>query len=282
MPIGALVNRMKIGSSTPGDSGDLISPELLAEIEALAAETGREIMRFHKTDLKVTHKPDGSPVTEVDHSAEHMIVDALKQLIPGIPVIGEEAYTYASAEGKKTPDVSNGRFWLVDALDGTREFIHGNDDFTVNIALIEHNEPALGVIYHPTSSTLYSGTHVGTAIRMKPDGARTKLIASIADDAGLRIVSSQSYGNEIQLAKYLAGRQILDHRHRPSSIKFTEIAEGRADLYPRFGPSREWDTAAGHAIVNAAGGMVVTSANLPLLYGKDGFLNSDFVAKGRR
>lgn len=281
MTIGALVNRMKIGPLPTLAEGENISSELLSEIESLAMDVGEEIMRYFREPLEVTHKPDGSPVTQADHVAEEIVVDALKQITPGIPIIAEESYTLAIAEGKTTPNISSGQFWLVDALDGTAEFLKHNDDFTVNIALINHHEPALGIIYHPVSGTLYSGSSVGTAIRMRQDGQRMELMATLAD-ASLRIVSSQSYGNEIQLAKYLAGRQILEHRHRASSIKFCEVAEGRADLYPRFGPSREWDTAAGHAIVHAAGGNVTTSTGQPLLYGKDGFVNSDFVARGRR
>ncbi len=281
MAVDALVNRMKIGSHPFPEQGELISQEFLLEIEALAVEVGEVIMRYWRAPVEITHKADGSPVTEADHAAEEIIVDALRQMTPGIPIIAEEAYTLAITNNRSTPNVSEGRFWLIDALDGTQEFIKHNEDFTVNIALINHNEPAMGVIYHPVSGTIYSGTTVGTATRVRKDGQRSNLIASMSD-ASLRIVSSQSYGNEIQLAKYLAGRQILEHRHRPSSIKFCEIAEGRADLYPRFGPSREWDTAAGHAIVYAAGGSVTTSAGLPLMYGKEGFLNSDFVARARR
>ncbi|HCM84131.1 MAG TPA: hypothetical protein DIS76_06145, partial [Rhodospirillaceae bacterium] len=253
MTIGALVNRMKIGNQNMPGEGSIISDELLLEMESLSVEVGAEIMRYFRADISISHKNDGSPVTEADHAAEQIIVDALRQITPGIPIIAEEAYTIAADKGKPTPDVSGGRFWLIDALDGTREFIKHNEDFTVNIALIDNNEPALGVIYHPVSNTIYSGTSVGTAMRIGNDGQRQKITASLSDSS-LRIVSSQSYGNEIQLAKYLAGRQIIEHRHRPSSIKFCEVAEGRADLYPRFGPSREWDTAAGHAIVYAAGG----------------------------
>lgn len=275
------MHQMKTGNLNLPLKGGVIGSDLLYEIEALAMQAGAEVMRYWRAQLDIHHKPDGSPVTEADHAAEAIIIRTLQQLTPEIPVIAEEAYTMAAAAGEPTPKISDGRFWLVDALDGTREFLNHNEDFTVNIALIDHNEPALGVIYHPVSGTLYSGTTVGTATRTKADGQRTEIISTLSD-ASLRIVSSKSYGNEIQLAKYLAGRQILEHRHRSSSIKFCEVAEGRADLYPRFGPSREWDTAAGHAIIYAAGGSVSTSAGLPLLYGKEGFLNSDFVARGRR
>lgn len=251
---------------------------MLPELENLAARVGVEIMRHHGTPVQVNTKPDGSPVTAADQAAEELIILALSYLLPGVPVIAEEAYSLGTGP---EPDISGGKFWLVDALDGTGEFLKNGTDFTVNIALIENAIPVLGVIHHPTTQITYIGAGEGTAMRVHPDGRREDIGASFAD-GGLRIVSSKSYGNEIQLVKYLAGRQIREHRHRASSIKFCEVAEGRADLYPRFGPSREWDTAAGHAIVLAAGGDVTTSAGQPLLYGKENFVNSDFVARGQR
>lgn len=252
--------------------------QFLPELESLAARVGAQIMESFGSAINVIEKSDGSPVSDADHAAEEMITLALSYLIPKVPVVGEEAISLGTLPA---PDISGGRFWLVDALDGTREYLAGKPDFTVNIALIENAEPVLGVIYHPADRLTYSAAGEGTAAKIYPDGMRQEI--SVADaDTSLRIVSSKSFGNEIQLAKYLAGRQIREHRYRASSIKFCEVAEGRADLYPRFGPSREWDTAAGHAIVIAAGGTVTTSTGQPLLYGKDGFENSDFVVRGRR
>jgi len=254
------------------------SAQFLPELENLTARAGELIMAHYGSSLMVTTKPDGSPVTDVDHISEEMITLALSYLMPGVPVVGEEAI---STGREAPPDISGGKFWLVDALDGTKEFLAGGQDFTVNIALVENAVPVLGVIYHPVSQMIYVGAGEGTAARVYPDGTRQPIEASLTETS-FRIVSSKSFGNEIQLAKYLAGRQIHEHRHRASSIKFCEVAEGRADLYPRFGPSREWDTAAGHAIVESAGGSVTTSAGQPLLYGKEGFQNSDFVVRGRR
>jgi len=254
------------------------SAQFLPELENLAARVGELIMAHYGSPLAVATKADGSPVSDADHAAEEMITVALSYLLPNVPVVGEEAISMGLIPA---PDISGGRFWLVDALDGTKEFLSGGKDFTVNIALIENNLPVLGVIHHPVSQTTYVGAGEGTAARISAAGLRIP-ISAVHADTGFRIVSSKSFGNEIQLAKYLAGRQLREHRYRASSIKFCEVAEGRADLYPRFGPSREWDTAAGHAIVLAAGGSVMTSAGQPLLYGKEGFENSDFVARGRR
>ena len=253
--------------------------KFLPELESLSARVGAQIMQHFGQPVIVTAKPDGSPGTNVDQNAEEMITIALSYLVPEVPVIGEEAI---STGRSPTPDIPDGRFWLVDALDGTKEFLAGGSDFTVNIALIQNAEPVLGVIYHPTSHTTQSAAGKGTASKIHADGRREEIVAADTEAGGLRIVSSKSFGNEIYLAKYLAGRQIREHRHRASSIKFCEVAEGRSDLYPRFGPSREWDTAAGHAIITAAGGTVTTSAGQPFLYGKLDFVNSDFVARGRR
>lgn len=249
---------------------------ILPRLETLAAQVGQEIMRLHDTGVTAKTKPDGSPVTEVDQMAEDIIVSLLNQLTPEVPVVAEERYS--NSKGFR-PDVSAGRFWLVDALDGTREFLASGRDFTVNIGLIENNMPLLGVIHHPADQLTYVAAGPGTAEKIYPNGQRTAITAR-RPDSGLRLVSSKSFGSEIQLAKFLAGREIREHRRRASSIKFCEVAEGRADLYPRFGPSCEWDTAAGHAIVTGAGGSVTTSVGFPLLYGKTDFLNSDFVVRG--
>lgn len=259
-----------------------VAMDILQELEQLAARVGAEIMRLYESGTNTTRKADGSPVTEADHIAEQMILDVLETLTPNIPIIAEESY--AALDGRNVPDVSGGQFWLVDALDGTREFVARGRDFTVNIGLVVDNVPYLGVINWPSGGVTYSGL-VGENIasRIHADGRRDALKASgigITSTQSLTVVSSKSFGNSTQLGRFLTGHEIREHRHRASSIKFCEIAEGRADIYPRFGASCEWDIAAGHAIVAAAGGSVTTSAGQPLLYGKTNFLNSDFVASG--
>ncbi len=259
-----------------------IALDILSELETLAARAGAEIMRMYHAGVKVSHKPDGSPVTEADQVAERMIIERLQELTPDIPIIAEEAY--AALDGRNVPDVSGGQFWLVDALDGTREFVSRGQDFTVNIGLVMENLPYLGVINSPMTGMTYSGlANENLASKIFADGRREPIHASGFggnSTGSLRVISSKSFGNGTQLGRYLMGRDVREHRHRASSIKFCEIAEGRADLYPRFGASCEWDIAAGHAIVLAAGGSVTTSAGQPLLYGKTNFLNSDFLASG--
>jgi 3'(2'), 5'-bisphosphate nucleotidase len=272
---------MKTGAQHLSLQSNLQYVKLLPALESLSIHVGTEIMRHYQMDLTIHHKPDGSPVTQADHDAEIIILHELSRLAPEITIIAEENFSQATANGDSLPDTSSGVFWLIDALDGTAEFLKHNEDFTVNIALIENNVPALGVIHHPASGVTYVGTMQTPAERIEKDGTR-RIIHVSEIESPLRIVSSKSFGNEIRLEKYLSGRQIADHRYRSCSIKFCEVAEGTADLYPRFGPSREWDTAAGHAIVNAAGGSVITSAGEPLMYGKENFVNSEFIVRGKR
>lgn len=248
---------------------------LLPQIETIARAAGEEIMKFHRQDHPVGKKEDGSPVTPADLAAEKIILAMLAQVTPDIPIISEEAHTRG-----EVPAIDGNCFWLVDPLDGTKEFIRGGQDFCVNIGLIDNGRPALGVLYGPALNILYSAAGDNTAT--VTDAYGTRSISAKSVDSGYRIVSSKLFGNGILLAKFLAGRTLREHRHRSSALKFGEIAEGRADLYPRFGPSCEWDTAAGHAIVEAAGGTVTTSGGTPLLYNKEKFVNPDFVARGLR
>ncbi len=250
--------------------------QLLRAIENLARDVG-DFLRAHE----ISHtqvKADGSPVSSADHGAEAIIVAALLQLTPNIPIIAEEQFSQGNV-----PSIAGGIFWLVDALDGTKEYLKASPDYTVNIALVEDGIPALGVIHAPHFKVTYSGCGATSAMRIDETGARETIAAADSDmDYGLRVVSSKSFGSELHLAKYMAGRQVREHRHRGSSIKFCEVAEGRVDLFPRFGPSREWDTAAGQAIVEAAGGAVTTPTGDRLTYGKPDFMNANFIAKGRR
>lgn len=256
-----------------------VALDILQELEALAGQVGEEILRFSMSDIQAMRKKDGSPVTQADQLAESMILDKLRTLTPDIPIIAEEEY--ALQKDKKLVDVSGGQFWLVDALDGTREFVSGGKDYTVNIGLVTDFTPVMGVIHWPAKGIAYSGlAREQIANKIYPDGQRELLRAAIPGQ-GLRVVSSKSFGNSNQLARYLLGREVREHRYRASSIKFCEVAEGRSDLYPRFGPSCEWDIAAGHAILVAAGGSVTTPTGQSLVYGKPDFLNSDFIATGR-
>lgn len=237
---------------------------------ALAA--GGIEMKYYRAGVEVLDKLDGSPVTLADQEAEKLITAELTRIAPGIPVVGEEA----TAEGR-IPDISSGTFFLVDALDGTRDFIAGRDGFTVNIALLENFTPVMGIIHVPVTGALFYGAG-GQAFT---NGDR-KISARAAPPEGLAVVASRRADPE-RLEAFLKGKTVKELVSYSSSLKFCALAEGRADLYPRLGPTCEWDTAAGEAILKAAGGKVTSLAGTALVYGKAGkkFLNPEFVASGR-
>lgn len=246
--------------------------KLCAEIEALARLAGGAIMGVYATDFSVRDKADASPVTAADEQAEALILEALRRLAPEVPIVSEEA----SAAGR-TPTVAE-RFWLVDPLDGTKEFIHRNGEFTVNIALIENAVPTLGVVFAPAQARLFSGVSGHGAVLEDAAGRRKIACRSVPID-GLTVISSRSHGDAAALAQFLRGRVVAANKHAGSSLKFCLLAAGEADLYPRLGRTMEWDTAAGDAVLRAAGGRVMTMDSQPLRYGKIGFENPHFVAE---
>lgn len=245
---------------------------LIEPVVDIVRRAGVRIMEFYRTDLDIERKDDYSPVTEADHAADEIIVPALEALTPDIPVISEE---------RRFPPRSD-RFWLVDPLDGTKEFINHRDEFTVNVALVENRLPVLGVVGIPVSDVVYAGHGVGTAVRINGDGAPVTISVRETPAAGLTIAVSRSHAKKSELDEFLQDYPIADRIIAGSAIKFCYVAEGRADLYPRLGPTSEWDTAAGHAVVNAAGGSVVRLDRTPFLYGKDDhkYLNPGFLAVG--
>ena len=245
-------------------------------LEALSKTAGEAILT-HFGNTTHTMKADNTHVTPADLLAEEIVIAGLIKLNAKIPIVAEESFTLEPDQPVDTTQP----YWLVDALDGTREFVHNRPDFTVNIALVVNHYPVLGIIYAPAFELLYSGTIGAGAHKCYANGVCTPLQAAAPDVAGVRVLSSRSFGDEVQLAKFLAGRQIRDHKTRPSSLKFCDLAEGRADLYPRFGPSKEWDTAAGQAILEAAGGSVSDANRERLRYGKSQFKNEHFVARGK-
>jgi len=249
--------------------------ELASAIEAISLRAGAAIMEIYARDFAVETKSDNSPVTEADQAAEAIIVAALRALTPEIPVVAEEEV----AAGKQT-DVAGGPFWLVDPLDGTREFISRNGDFTVNIALIRNGEPALGCVYVPAKGETYTAAGPGQVTRQRGAGAAEAIQARQPASDGLVAMVSRSHASP-ETDVYLAERSIKERVDAGSSLKFCRLAEGAADLYPRLGRTMEWDTAAGHAVLACAGGSVSRLDGTPLLYGKDGFENPHFVAKGR-
>ncbi|MFN4225652.1 MAG: 3'(2'),5'-bisphosphate nucleotidase CysQ [Hyphomonas sp.] len=255
-----------------------ISPDTLARI-ALAA--GQEIMRVYRTDFPVERKHDNSVLTEADGAAEAIILKGLAEAEPDLQVIAEE-----SVAGGLIPE-HGPRFALVDPLDGTKEFVARNGEFTVNIAIIEHGRPVMGVVYAPALHRLFvaeSPSHAWQA-KAAPDGPpparRSPLRIRPAPAAGLTAVASKSHRTP-ETDTWLAKYTITEIKGAGSALKFCLVAAGEADVYPRLGRTMEWDTAAGQAIVEAAGGRVLTLDHKPLLYGKRarGYDNPDFVVYG--
>jgi 3'(2'), 5'-bisphosphate nucleotidase len=220
-------------------------------------------------------KSDESPVTEADHAAEALILAGLRAACPGIPVVAEEEM----AAGHIPADADT--LWVVDPLDGTREFAKRRDDFAVCIGLVRHGAPVLGVVGQPATGALYGGI-VGVGA-WKREGAVTREISARRPPAaGLSVVASRHYADDPRLTPFLEGRRVADVVHMGSALKFCLVAEGKADLYPRFGPTMEWDTAAAQAVVEAAGGTVrVLDTGAVLAYGKPEWRNPPFVCMGR-
>ncbi|HYE50947.1 MAG TPA: 3'(2'),5'-bisphosphate nucleotidase CysQ [Azospirillaceae bacterium] len=249
---------------------------LLGPVRALALEAGAAILRIYADGFDPMRKADGSPVTAADHAAEAVILPGLRTLTPHIPIVSEEAF-----ERGDIPEVGSGPFWLVDPLDGTKEFIRRNGEFTVNVALVAGGAPVLGVVLSPVTGELFAGAGPGTARLSTADGRERAIRVRPAPAEGLTVASSRSHANNRALDAYLAGLTVRERLVCGSSVKFCRIAEGRADLYPRFGPTMEWDTAAGQAVLLAAGGRVEAHDGSPFRYGKPGFRNPDgFVARG--
>lgn len=258
----------------------MLDPELLDTMVAAALEAGAAAHVIFRGDHKLAHKKDNSPVTAADHAAEAIILRRLGALRVHIPIIAEE-----EVAAGRVPVIGK-TFFLVDPLDGTREFIAGRPEFTVNIALVRDGAPMLGVVYAPAMGALFGSDVAGAhAFRAKvapdgvDDGARAPIHVRRAPPAGLTVVASRSHPNP-RMRDYLMGYEVADTVSIGSSLKFCLVASGDADLYPRLGRTMEWDTAAGHAVLVAAGGAVVTADGGPLLYGKPGFSNPWFIATG--
>ena len=247
---------------------------LLEQVIPIAQEAGRATLAFYGSAAAAT-KEDGSPVTAADQAAEDIILPRLRALTPDIPVVSEEE----AAKGL-TPEVTGARFWLVDPLDGTKEFLSGNGEFTVNIALIEHGAPVLGVVVIPARAQTFAGAGPGTATCTDAQGTRP-ISTRAAPDAGLTVVGSRSHGDAAAMDAFLAGRKVAEFRAAGSSLKLCLIAAGEADLYPRLGTTMEWDIAAGHAVLNAAGGRLTTTEDAPFTYGKPEYRNPHFAAHAK-
>jgi 3'(2'), 5'-bisphosphate nucleotidase len=233
-------------------------------------------MRIYAQDFDVREKTDRTPVTAADLAAEQIIVAMLEEAFPDIPVISEER---VEAEG--LPPAA-ALFWAVDPLDGTREFVARNGEFAVCIGLVEAGRPILGVVHGPAQDLIYAAGGPGTATRWRRGGDAEPIMARAPAADGLVVVHSRSHENSRRLAEFLADYPVKERVKCGSALKFGVLAAGEADLYPRFGTTMEWDTAAGQAILEAAGGRVETRDGTPLAYGKPGLKNDGFIAWGRR
>ncbi|HZP08813.1 3'(2'),5'-bisphosphate nucleotidase CysQ [Methyloceanibacter sp.] len=268
-----------------GQSAPFDFAKAAAVLTDTAARAGAAIMRYFHGASEFTLKGDASPVTLADTQSEAIVVAALKQFAPGIPIVSEEALDGKQGECGE-------RFFLVDPLDGTKEFIKKRSDFTVNVALIDHDRPVFGLVYAPARSLLAVTIAPGHAIEAElPPSAsgadlaaleQKKLEVRTADPEGLTALVSLSHLDP-ETEAFLAKLKIAKRSGAGSSVKFLEIARGQADVYPRFGPTMEWDTAAGQAVLEAAGGKVLTTNGEPLRYGKTsaGLRNPSFIAWGR-
>ncbi|HEX5954875.1 MAG TPA: 3'(2'),5'-bisphosphate nucleotidase CysQ [Solirubrobacterales bacterium] len=247
---------------------------LLPEIVALADRAGAVILEHYQGDVAVRAKADASPVTAADEAAEAVILARLAELTPEIPVVAEE--TVAAGH---VPEIGDGPFWLVDPLDGTKEFLSRNGEFTVNIALIEGREPILGVVLAPARDQAWWGARGRGATARDADGGTHAIAVRKAPAGGLVAIASRSH-RDAETQAFLDQAGVGKCISAGSSLKFCLVAEGKADLYPRFGRTMEWDVAAGHAVLAAAGGRVTTRDGAPLLYRKPGFENPPFIARG--
>ena len=248
----------------------------------LAVEAAREIMRIYAGDLGARDKADKSPVTDADHAAEAIIVAGLRKLTPDTPVVAEEEMAAGRVPALDAIQ-AGAAFWLVDPLDGTKEFIKRNGEFTVNIALIEDGRPTLGIVLAPASDTLWRGAAGLGADKSDKGGAFAAIATRPMPDDGLTCCASRSHAvySDLDIWFGREGLTVAERVQVGSSLKFCLIAEGKADIYPRFGPTNEWDTAAGQGVLEAAGGEVVTTDGKPLLYGKPRFSNPHFIARSK-
>ena len=246
----------------------------LEPVQAIAHEAGACILKIYQRDFGVQEKQDGSPVTEADQAAHALIVPALTKLTPTVPVLSEEAAAIDATERRRWL-----RFWLVDPLDGTKEFISRNGQFTVNIALIDHGRPVLGVVYAPVTGICYAAARGRGAAKQQGAAAPQPIRVRRYPGRNPAIVASRLHGGEA-LAGFLA--RVGEHElvSMGSSLKFCLVAEGTADVYPRLGPTMEWDTAAAQCVVEEAGGAVLDLDGRPLRYNKPTLRNPSLLTVG--
>ncbi len=251
--------------------------DYLQAVREIAAEAGEAIMEIYRSDFAVEHKADKSPLTEADLRSHAIIVERLAKLTPDIPVLSEEEKALPFEQRRQWRT-----YWLIDPIDGTREFVKRNDEFTVNIALIEDHRPVLGIVDAPALDTRWFAAEGLGAWKQVDDKEPEPIQCRALEEGHLVVASTRSHGSpELQAFEAAIG----EHESRPmgSSLKFCLVAEGAADLYPRLGPTSEWDTGAAQCVVEQAGGQVTTLDMKPLRYNtKESLLNPFFFVFGKQ
>lgn len=256
-----------------GNAGAMTDAELLELAAGLARRAADAIQAVRRAGFVVDRKSDESPVTEADRVAEVLIVEGLRAATPDIPVVAEEEV----AGGLVTAACP--AFWLVDPLDGTRDFAKGRDEYAVCIGLVRDGRAVLGALVLPATGEVFGGL-LGAGAWKEDAAPRRAIRCRTAPPEGLTVLASRHYADDPRMGPFLAGRPVAARRAASSALKFCRVAEGAADLYPRFGTTMEWDTAAGQALVEAAGGAVTLVDGTPLRYGKPDWRNPDFVCSG--
>ena len=253
----------------------ILTPDVREGVIAIARTAAAAILEVYDSEFAVAHKDDRSPLTAADLAAHHAILDGLAALTPGVHVLSEEsAHEVAAAERLRWP-----RLWVVDPLDGTREFVKRNGEFTVNIALVEKGVSTFGVVLAPVTGVAWHGGAAVGACRRSAEGER-ELRVRVPATAPLRVAASRSH-RDARTEAFLAAMGAIEPIGLGSSLKFCLVAEGGLDVYPRFGPTSEWDTAAAQAVLEGAGGRVIDPRGRPFRYNqRDTILNGEFIALG--
>ncbi|WP_226595699.1 3'(2'),5'-bisphosphate nucleotidase CysQ [Marinobacter nauticus] len=246
---------------------------ILPDVIKIADEASEKVLHIYQSDFKVNYKEDHSPITAADIASHDIIVKGLRQISRDIPIFSEEGEEIPWEERKKWR-----RFWLIDPIDGTKDFAQRTGEFTVNIAMIEDGEPVMGVVTAPALKEAFWGIK-GEGAHMRDRTGRVHRIRVAEPKDTLRVVASKNHLNE-ETRAFIEALGSHETVQAGSSLKFCRIAEGHADIYPRMGPTSEWDTAAAHAVLVAAGGKVQTPEGQPLVYGKENILNPHFIAAG--
>ncbi len=248
-----------------------LMPKWITDLEDLVRKAGAAVLDVYHSDFDVTTKEDRTPLTLADRRSHEILAAGLRELTPNVPILSEEGKDVPYSKRRSWE-----RFWLVDPLDGTKEFIKRNGEFTINVALIEKDRPILGIVYVPDQGRLFLGITDRGAWEKTETETRPLKILPPPPDRPLVVVSSRSHPSS-DMEAFL--EKLPPHQRRPrgSALKFCSVAAGEADFYPRFGPTWEWDTAAGHAVVTAAGGVVVDPRGIPLRYNKPELINGYFL-----